>query len=89
MADNNTKTCSGDCMECSPMQRAFCAAQMSRIAIDRIDAMQEAFERIENKVDALINDNGGVFNPLGEEKEVVTKEEEIQSPEQPTFENAQ
>lgn len=87
MAENNTKTCSGDCMECSPMQRAFCSAQMSRIAIDRIDTMQEAFERFEKKVDALISDGSGVFNPLDEDDSM--QEDDSSSPEQPTFENAQ
>lgn len=65
MAENeNTKTCPNDCTRCTPQQRVFCAAQMSRMNIERMDAQEERLERIEDLLKKLAADGGGVFNPM-------------------------
>lgn len=67
MADNETKTCPRDCMKCHEGQRLYCAAQMSRMNLERTDALMERFELLEDKVKRLDHGEEGVFNPMGEE----------------------
>lgn len=66
MADENktTKTCPKDCMLCHPNQRLYCAAQMSRIMLDRMDELQDRLERMEDKMKRLDHADEGVFNPM-------------------------
>jgi hypothetical protein len=44
---------------------------MSRILLDRMDEMQERFERLEDKVKKLDHADEGVFNPMEEAKEQI------------------
>ena len=62
--DNNVKTCPKDCMKCPPSQWMLCAAQMSQIALDRIDELQDRFEKTEDKIKKLIHADEVVFNPM-------------------------
>lgn len=65
MADeNNTKTCPKDCMQCHPNQRLYCAAQMSRIMLDRMDELFGRFEMLEERVKKMEHADEGVFNPM-------------------------
>jgi predicted ribonuclease toxin of YeeF-YezG toxin-antitoxin module len=68
MAENNeTKTCPKDCMKCHEVQRLYCAAFMSRTALERMDELMDRFEKLEDKVKDLVNADESVFNPLSDE----------------------
>ena len=77
MENNNIKTCPNDCMKCSPQQRVYCAAYMSRMMLDRMQEQQEAFERLEKKVDQLASADDGIFNPIDEIEEAVLAGQEV------------
>lgn len=66
---NEVKTCPKDCLKCHPNQRLYCAAQMSRIMLERMDELQDRFERLEDKVKKLDHADEGVFNPMEETQE--------------------
>ena len=51
--ENEIKTCPKDCLKCHPNQRLYCAAQMSRIMLERMDELQDRFERLEDKMKKL------------------------------------
>lgn len=71
MADNNEiKTCPKDCMKCPPNQWLYCAAQMSRTSVERLDELQVRFEKMEDKVKKLNHAGEGVFNPMADEQPV-------------------
>lgn len=63
-------------MKCSPQQRVYCAAYMTRMMLDRIEEQQEAIVRLENKVDRLAVADDGLFNPMDDEEEAVVEEQE-------------
>ena len=63
MADNNrVPGCSGDCTKCNPMQRAYCAAQMSFLALERVNALEAKIDKL------LAGSDGSVFNPMQPEE---------------------
>ena len=63
MAIENAKTCPHDCTRCTTMQQILCGAQFSRMNA-------ESLERIEDLLKKLVNDRGGVFNPVAEKQAV-------------------
>ena len=66
----NIKTCSGDCMQCSMQQRVYCSAQMTRMNIDTLNAIQESLAQIKEilqKIDK--DDDDTLFNPLQQTEE--------------------
>ena len=65
--DNNMKTCPKDCLKCHPNQRLYCAAFMSRTALERMDELMDRFELLEDKVKKLDHADESVFNPMEEE----------------------
>ena len=64
MADNETKTCPRDCTRCTPQQRLLCAAQFSMMSTERMDALEERLERMEDQQKKLASSDSGVFNPV-------------------------
>ncbi|MBR3784013.1 MAG: hypothetical protein IKJ78_06085 [Bacteroidales bacterium] len=70
MADENAKTCPHDCTKCTSMQQLLCGAQFSRMNAERMDNHEERLEHIEDLLKKLVNDGGGVFNPVAEEQAV-------------------
>jgi hypothetical protein len=70
MATNNeqqAKTCTGDCMQCNPAQRVYCSAQMSIIALQRIDALTAEVKALREELK-----DKSVFNPMQSEKKEET-----------------
>lgn len=73
MAQENNKQqfqCSGDCMKCNPLQRQYCAAQMSYDAKQMLNAMQRllaemqgTIHELKEKVDAMQGSGANLFNP--------------------------
>lgn len=65
--ENDTKTCSGDCMRCSVQQRAYCSAQMSRNALDILERMERRQAEMMERIEAIEHSGDGddsVFNPM-------------------------
>ena len=76
MAENNQNQfkCSGNCLNCTPGQRAYCAAQHSYSNMRVIDRMMEELLNMKQQMDALsekiaaIQDNeASIFNPQEDE----------------------
>ena len=65
----NTKTCPHDCTRCTPNQRLLCAAQFSMMTTEMMYSHEERLERMEDRLKKLVDDGGGVFNPLEETQE--------------------
>lgn len=78
MADNNQQFhCSGNCLQCSPAQRAYCASQhaySNMKVLDKmvtmLDKMQADMDTLQNsvleiaaKVEAIQNSEATVFDP--------------------------
>ena len=66
------KTCTGDCLQCPAQQRVYCAAQMSRNSIDKLNEMEsrmseleEVLMAIDEKIERMGKSaEGEVFNPM-------------------------
>ena len=46
-------TCSGDCMNCSIIQRGYCASQLSYNNMNTIASLQKSVSSLEEKLNAL------------------------------------
>lgn len=81
MADNNQKfQCSGNCLNCAPAQRAYCASQHAYSNMKVLDKMMETLNKIQEdmavmqgtvqemaaKIEAIQNSEATVFDPSGE-----------------------
>lgn len=70
------KTCTGDCLQCPAQQRVYCAAQMSRNSIDKLNEMEsrmseleEVLMAIDEKIERMGKSaEGEVFNPMKKEE---------------------
>ena len=78
MAENNFK-CSGNCLNCMPQQRAYCASQHAYSNMKVLDAMmkevlyvKESISVLEGKIEAIQNSEASVFNPNEEKSEIPT-----------------
>lgn len=76
MAENNFK-CSGNCLNCMPQQRAYCASQHAYSNMKVLDAMmkevlyvKESISVLEGKIEAIQNSEASVFNPNEEKSEI-------------------
>ena len=76
MEENKFK-CSGDCLNCHPNQRQYCAAQFSynsmRMIVnmqESLKAMQGSVDELKAKIEAIQNNETNVFNPSGENSEI-------------------
>lgn len=67
--DQNIKTCPKDCLKCHPNQRLYCAAQMSRTTLERVEELIDRLEKLEDKVKRLDHAAEEVFNPMEESAE--------------------
>jgi DNA-binding transcriptional MerR regulator len=66
----NIKMCSGDCMQCSMQQRVYCSAQMTRMTIDTLNAIQESLKQIKELLQKIDNnDDNTLFNPMQQSEE--------------------
>ena len=73
MADNNNNQnfkCSGNCLNCSPAQRAYCSSQHSYSNMKVLDSlmsvvlsMQEDLISMGEKIEAIQNNEASVFDP--------------------------
>ena len=78
MEQNNFK-CSGNCLNCQPAQRAYCASQHAYSNMKVLDsmmgiiiAMQGTIDEMKVKIEALQNNEADLFNPSEEEKSEIT-----------------
>ena len=69
MAENNFK-CSGNCLNCSPAQRTYCASQHAYSNMKVLDTMMGAIlelkgevAEIKTKIEALQNNEAMLFIP--------------------------
>ena len=74
MADNQQSKCTGNCLNCLPAQRAYCASQHAYSNMQVLDAVmgivlsiKESVDETKKKVDALQSCDE-VFNPESGEK---------------------
>jgi len=56
--------CTGNCMSCNPFQRQFCASQIAYNNMLMIDEMTRLIKTIEEKVEALQNNEATLIDPL-------------------------
>ena len=70
MAENNQFKCSGNCLNCLPAQRQYCAAQHSYSNMMVLDKMMEALGKMQEditamgaKIEAIQNNEATVFDP--------------------------
>lgn len=78
--ENQNFKCSGNCLNCMPAQRAYCASQHSYSNMMVLDAMmkevlsmKEGFKVLSEKIDAIQNTEAEVFAP-----DTIVKEEKAQ-----------
>lgn len=62
--------CTGNCIECTASQRAFCASQHSYRAMRMVQGMAAKIEDVEKKfislsekIEAIINNEATIFDP--------------------------
>lgn len=55
--------CSGDCLQCHPNQRQYCAAQFTYNSMRMIEVMQEKMDVLTAKVEALQGNDVTLFKP--------------------------
>ena len=70
MAENQKYQCTGNCLNCLPAQRAYCASQHAYSNMKVLDTMmgivigmQESIKVLGEKVDAIQDSNAAVFDP--------------------------
>ena len=63
--------CSGNCMACNLFQRQYCASQISYSNMrelekmrELLDGMQSQFEKLNEKIDAIQNNEATLINPM-------------------------
>jgi hypothetical protein len=68
--------CTGDCLRCLPVQRQYCAAQhayssmmMLKTMQDTLEAMTAKFNELNEKINAIQDNDAMVFNPSMEDIE--------------------
>lgn len=67
--EDNVKSCPKNCLLCHPNQRLYCAANWSRMVVERMDELMQRFDALEEKVDALDQSDDSVFNPMAEDEQ--------------------
>lgn len=71
MAQGNQQfRCSGDCIQCNPMQRQYCASQFAFQNRKTLEAMQESIvamqctiDELKTKIESIQNAESDVFDP--------------------------
>ena len=59
--------CSGNCMNCNPFQRQFCASQLAFNNMLMMEQIMRLMKKVEDKVDAMQNDEAALIDPLAQE----------------------
>ena len=69
MEENKKFQCTGNCLECLPVQRAYCASQHSYNCMRMVQSMQESLntmsgvvEELKTKVSAIQDNEAMVFS---------------------------
>ena len=80
-------TCTGDCLRCSQAQRQYCASQFTfknmRMLEGMVVSLQLLSAEVKNlseKVDAIQNAEGELFNPSSEEENAKVPEAKAKEP---------
>ena len=70
MADNQNFKCSGNCLNCLPAQRAYCASQHAYSNMKVLDAMMQEVlsmkqdvQALSEKIEAIQSNEANVFDP--------------------------
>ena len=70
MAENSNFKCSGNCLNCLPAQRAYCASQHSYSNMKVLDTMmgvvlelKGSVEELKVKIEAIQSNEASVFDP--------------------------
>lgn len=73
MAQENSQgqfRCSGDCLQCHPNQRQYCAAQFTYNSMRMIEQMQDSLksmqgtvEELKAKIEAIQGNEAAIFDP--------------------------
>lgn len=73
MADNQNYKCSGNCLNCMPAQRAYCASQHAYSNMKVLDqmmsivmTMQGDIKTISEKIEAIQNNEASIFDPTAQ-----------------------
>lgn len=74
--EQNQFRCSGNCLQCQPAQRAYCASQHAYSNMKVLDqmmgivlGMQSDIKTLSEKIEAMQNNEADIFIPSLEEKE--------------------
>ena len=74
--EQNQFKCSGNCLQCQPAQRAYCASQHAYSNMKVLDqmmgivlGMQSDIKTLSEKIEAMQNNEADIFIPSLEEKE--------------------
>ena len=84
MTENQNFKCTGNCLNCIPAQRAYCASQhaYSNMKVldvmmgivngmnENIDKMKGTIEELKVKIEAIQNSEATVFDPTEEKSEI-------------------
>ena len=72
--------CTGNCLNCLPAQRAYCASQHAYSNMKVLDSVMEKLLDIQKKLEAMQNSEASVFDPNAQEGDgVVTIDAPIES----------
>ena len=78
MAENQNFTCSGNCMKCLPVQRAYCASQHAYSNMKVLDKlmgevleMKGTINNLNERLETMQNSEKEVFNPDIRQEQVV------------------
>lgn len=68
--NKQTGHCSGNCMKCSPFQRAYCSSQLAysnmrmlELVEQNMEAMQGQVAKLAEKIEAMQNNEADIFAP--------------------------
>lgn len=71
--------CSGNCLNCQPAQRGYCASQHAYSNMKVLDKLMGEILEIKAKVEAIQNNEATVFAPVCNDSEVEPVKEKAQS----------
>lgn len=78
MAENQNFRCSGNCLNCSPAQRTYCASQHAYSNMKVLDTMMETILELKGdvsemklKIEAMQNNEAMLFDPTSEKLTLV------------------
>lgn len=57
--------CTGNCMNCIPLQRGFCASQLAYNNMKAIEALSKEIGSLSQKIESIQNNEALLFDPTG------------------------